>query len=412
MQSRKRLAFWCALGGLALLALGVNASRLGAAFHRWQLQRLSLPQLEQEAQAHPTDAETRYQLGLRYAHASRYHDATREFLAVVQQEPARPEVFNDLGVTYLLQERYYEALVSFQGALTARPEFAAAQANLGRLHLATKMPFTATRELEQAARLAPHDVRTLCDLGEAYQATLNLKAAEQTYRRALAVDPKDPAAHLGLGKTCFSLTRYQEAEREMKAALALDPKNGAALQGLGRVRLQTAVSPKDLEAARDLLQQAAKLEPNEPEIEYDLGRVALRLEQPQEALKHLERALTLSPQHPGALHELARALRAAGNTAAADRADFVFREQALGSREESRLEDQIRQTPNDAESKVRLAQIYLQTGKNGLAALLCRQLQETAPNHPRLPALLQELNRRRVEFNSPPPAVALEGRQK
>jgi cytochrome c-type biogenesis protein CcmH/NrfG len=267
---------------------------------------------------------------------------------------------------------------------------------MGRLHLATKMPFTAVRDLEAAVRLDPGDVHALCDLGQAYQQTLNFKSALAVYERVLRRDPRNLAARIGRGKTWFGLTDYDRARRELQAALAVAPVDAAALGTLGRLELQRATAPADLVTAKQLLERATRADPGDPEPWYDLGRVNERLGQPAAAIVALDRALRLSPQHPGAFFEMGHALRAAGRTREADRVDAAFRQLSLESREESRLEEQVHQSPHDWNAQARLAELYLGTGKPGMAALLCKQIAEGDPRNPRLDALLAELKRRRT----------------
>jgi len=395
MRSPKALALGIALAVLAAFALGVNAPRLQRAYHDRQLRRMSLARLESFVRAHPGDLDARYRLGLAYAREDRFLEATRELLAVVQQDPSRAAAWNDLGVAYLLQQRYYESLLALQSALAADPRFAPAHGNMGRLHLATQMPFTATPELERAARLAPDDPRLLCDLGEAYQQTLNMKSAEAVYRQALRRDPRNLDARRGLGRAYFGLADYARAEQALAQALVLAPEDAATLHALGRLRLERAVSPVELDEARGLLERAAKGDPEDPEIWYELAKVRLRLEKPEAALSALERALTLSPQHPGAMYLRGRALRAAGRTAQAERAEIVFRRMSLRLREETMLEERLQGNPRDWDARARLTELYLLSRKVGLAALVYRQLQDGAPNHPRLPVLRRQLELQR-----------------
>lgn len=391
--ARRSRWLWLALAGVILLAAAVYAPKLWERRQERQLSRMALPELETRARQQPADLKARYRLGLAYARDNRYREAVGEFMAVLEKDPVRPDVLNDLGVVYLLQDRYYEALVALQGALTARPNYAPAYANLGRLHLATKMPFTAVRELEKSVELDPQSVDTLCDLGEAYQRTLNLKSARDTYERALKIKPDHVAARIGLGRSLYSLAQYDAAEQTLNDALRLTPENPVILQTLGRIRLEKSRTDADLIAAKELFQRAVKADPQEGEAWYDLGRVNLRLKQPGAAVEDLRRALQLDPQHTGTMHQLERALRAVGRISEADRVAKVHKERALREREELRLEEALARSPKDWDSAARLAELYIQSGKQGLAALTVRNLQEGAADHPKLPALTEAMRR-------------------
>lgn len=353
---------------------------------------MSLTGLEHIVKEQPDNTEARYSLALSYIQSNRYTDGTHELLKVLDKEPVRADVLNDLGVCYLFQQRYYEALVALEAALTAKPNYAPAYANLGRLHLITKMPFTAMREMEKAVQLDGTNVTALCDLGEASQQTLNLKNAVSAYQRAIKRDNHYVLAYVGLGRSLYSLGRYDEAEKVLNQALALSPNHPTALSTLGKLHLDKATNAESLAATHKLFERVSQLDPLNPDVWYDLGRVYLREGKPTEAITTLSRSLNLSPQDTGALHELERALRAAGRTTEADRVGQEFQKLALREREETHLEEHIAHDPQDWDARVRLALSYLETGNRGMALLLCRQVQHSAPQTPQLAILQQRLN--------------------
>ena len=378
-----------------LLARGWTASQ--TASQEAKLQQMSVSELETMVKSQPDNESARYKLGLAYTRDNRFSDATKTLLSVLEQEKEptsqTADVLNDLGVLYLLQERYYESLVTLQQALALRPNFAAGYANMGRLHLATKMPFTATKELQKASELDPKNLSILCDLGEAHQQTLNHDAAEKIYQHALQLDPNHVPARLGLGKVYYSEGKNAQAIEALNEVLKVSPDSAPAELTLARLGIETAQSPTELQAAADHIHKALASDPQSPDGWYDLGRITLRQNHPAEAIEALKKALAYSPQHNGALHQIERALRAAGRTADADRTAKVLQERSLREREELRLEEHIDHNPQDWDAYAQLAEIYLLASKRGLAALLCEKLKQNAPQHPRLAGLLQELNR-------------------
>lgn len=366
------------------------------------MKRMSAAELKALVRSQPDNTQARYRLGLAYAREDRLREASEEFLAVLQKDPVRADVLNDLGVTYLLQQRYYECLVALEGALTLKPDLAITHANLGRLHLATKMPFTAVRDFEKAVKLDPKRADALCDLGEAYHQTLNHKSAEKVYLQALDLDKRNVIAHLGLGRTYHSMGQYDRSEQELNTALSLNPDDPGALLALGRLRLDRAKTPEDLRAVQEITKSVLKGDELNPEAWYDLGRIALRLGNADDAVRYQKRALQLSPQHMSALHQMERALRAAKRTAEADRVARVFKERSLREREETHLEEVISRNPNDWDSQARLGELYLLSGKKGVAMLILRRMQEGVPDHPKLPGLIQGLNRLNAATSQPP----------
>ena len=402
---RLRRGLWLVFPLLAVLAAAVYLPPYLAAKQEAQMRRMTLPEIEKETHNRPDDMTARYLLGLAYAKEGRYPEAVREFLSVLDKEPTRVEALNDLGAVYLLQDRYYESLVALQGATTAKPDYAPAWANMGRLHLATKMPFTAVKELEKAIQLEPRSVSALCDLGEAYQRTLNHNAAEKVFKQALEVDSRSVQARLGLGKTYYAKANYEQAEKELATAQAQAPEDAQILLTLGRIRMEKARAPEDLKAIQTLQETALRADPDNPDVWYDKGRIAMRLEQPTEAIEYFRRTLQLSPQHLGAMNQLERALRKAGRTADADRLAKIFQKRVLEDREETQLEERITHYPQDWDAQARLTELYLNTDKRGLATLVCLRLKNGAPDHPKLPDLMRRLNLNAANAPSAVPQV-------
>jgi tetratricopeptide (TPR) repeat protein len=86
-----------------------------------------------------------------------------------------------------------------------------------------------------------------------------------------------------------------------------------------RIQLSRAVAP---EAALGVLQEAAKLAPQDPGVPTELARVYLELHRNGEALAQAGRALALAPGEPHALNNRGAVLLAMNQTAAARR-DFL-----------------------------------------------------------------------------------------
>jgi cytochrome c-type biogenesis protein CcmH/NrfG len=166
------------------------------------------------------------------------------------------------------------------------------------------------------------------------------------------------------------------------------------------MKLERAVTPQDIASAKSLLEQAVQIDPQEPEAWYDLGRVAVRSGDPKTAIRHFARALTLSPEHPGATYQLARALRTEGREADADRVERSFREMSLRSREISRLEEVMLANPRDWKDCRRLAELYVADGKPGMALLYLGRLEMGMPSDPGLPALRQAVNALMAQRNN------------
>ena len=204
-----------------------------------------------------------------------------------------------------------------------------------------------------------------------------------------------------MGKVYYSEGKNEQATISLNEALKLAPGSAPALLTLARIGIETAQTPDQLQAAADKIQTALKTEPQSSDGWYDLGKIAIRQNRPKDAIEHLKKALAASPMHNGALHQIERALRADGRTAEADRTKKVLEERLLREREELRLEEYIEHHPKDWDAQGKLAEIYLLSGKRGLAMLLQQRLQQNAPDNAALPALNKALGQQTAPPSSP-----------
>jgi tetratricopeptide (TPR) repeat protein len=386
----RRLIGWSALC-LSVLSVGLYGPDAWLAYQNRRLREMPLAALEKAVSEPGAGADAAYALGLRYVRENRLQDAVKAMLLANQKAPLRADILNDLGATYLVMDRYYECLVALQGAVLADPKFAPAHANLGRLHLSTRMPFTAMRDLETSVKLDSGSLAAWTDYGEAALRTLNYTTAEKAFRRALELKPDHVEALVGLGNTLFARARYPEAQEQIERALKLDAHHAGAMLARGRLLVNTASGPQDLAAAAEVFRAVTREHDAVADGWYELGRVTLQMRRAAEAVELLKEALRRNGDHPGAMNQMERALRAAGRTADADRTAAVFKQRSLREREETRLEEHIARHPDDWDARANLAAIYLETGKRGLALLVIKQLKDGKPDHRLLPALEAKL---------------------
>ena len=147
-------------------------------------------------------------------------------------------------------------------------------------------------------------------------------------------------------------------------------------------------------AARPLLLGALDRGSMDPEVQYDLGRVALAAREPEAARSALEKALRLSPEHTGALTQLQRAARMAGKEAEADRLAKRLRETLLRAREVQRLEERVGREQSSWDDRAKLAELYIELGRLSLANIILREMQTGAPQHAQLERLKRVLLQR------------------
>jgi predicted Zn-dependent protease len=129
------------------------------------------------------------------------------------------------------------------------------------------------------------------------------------YRQALAAQPGDPMARYLLGVACFETGQLETAQQLLEAAR--DQGIAAAERELGRVALRL----RQPEQSRALLSRVLAREPQDPEALADLAKAHEALGEPETAADAYRRALAVAPDMEAAHHGLALISGRAGNEA-------------------------------------------------------------------------------------------------
>jgi len=155
----------------------------------------------------------------------------------------------------------------------------------------------------------------------------NDKAAA-VYMRYLQSEPGDVEALVGLAEACLDINQIAKAQEAAQGAFSRDSTNVEARLALARVGLETrdkalkqqalylyATLPdsirltardyarigashsenKNFPKAQEYLNKAMALDPQEPEVHFQLGMVSLRTNKPDSAIVHFQKASSLKP---------------------------------------------------------------------------------------------------------------------
>ncbi len=134
------------------------------------------------------------------------------------------------------------------------------------------------------------------------------REARAHFSAALELDPQYTEAYVGLadtrvfdvvyGFTEFPRKAFQEARQYVDAALAIDPNNAGAHSTKGYLAMRTGA----YELAVEELRRAIDLNPNDWRSYRYLGAVLLYSGQPEEALRWYELAMTYAPVTTPGMH--------------------------------------------------------------------------------------------------------------
>ncbi len=156
------------------------------------------------------------------------------------------------------------------------------------------------------------------------------------YRAILAQQPGLPGIHYRLGRLLLSLpetsvtaTTRDEARREFEGELKINPRNAGAEYVLGELARQA----RDWPQATEHFSKAAKLDPLFADAFIGWGRSLIATRQFADAVAPLEQAAKLQPDNPAAHYHLAIAYSRTGRREDGERESAVFRQASEKARQ-------------------------------------------------------------------------------
>jgi tetratricopeptide (TPR) repeat protein len=338
---------------------------------------------EKLAQIDPKVPEVRAKLGLIYYMQSRCADAVPQLRTALQLKPGLPNAGTLLSICYAELGRYSEAVPGLEKAFSHLSDAKlrrltglqllrsytslgqrdkAVQVALGLSHLYPDDPeilydtghffgSLAYSSMKRLEAVAPQSIWVLEASGEKYEAQGAYEAAIVQYRKVIALDPARPDIHFRLGHallgTAGARDQFAEALGEFQKEYDLSSSSSAAYE-IGEIYRKKGQSEK----ARQYFAIAIKDQPDFEEAQVGLARALLQLDQPSQALPHLQQALKVNPDNDVSHYQLARVYSALGDTSAKARELREFQrlrqvkqdQQTLLSQGQFQVSDVTRQT--------------------------------------------------------------------
>lgn len=200
-------------------------------------------------------------------------------------------------------KRYADAVAAYERALRIEPDDAEALAGLGRTLMAAGREAEGLRAMQAAVRLNPNLTRER-QVVETYLGRDARQAPTANATIAVAARAAlDPGRALDRARAAYQAGRYAAALREARAATNAEPRSlPAAL-----LRAQMAAFMGEFDEARAAYATAALLGPDDPRRLYAAATFAVQIGAYDEAVRDLDRMVTLQPSSVQLLFEHAPA---------------------------------------------------------------------------------------------------------
>ncbi len=220
-------------------------------------------------------------------------------------------IWETMGVVYGKLNKTDKELYAFKKLLDLQPQDVQANKRVGLILLDKGQTSSALVNLEVALTGAPEDNEILLALGDGYLKTKRPKEASQALTKAAEIKPQDVEIRLKLMDAYTAAGMKEEADKEQdklaaldKSIVSKDKKNIDSRQRLAQYSLEK----NDLKTAYSLYQDLSSLTPEDSAVFKRLYLIAVKTDQPQNAIKHLKSYLALDSTSAGAYKSLGNLL--------------------------------------------------------------------------------------------------------
>ena len=220
----------------------------------------------------------------------------------LQLNPDNLIVYNTLVAAYSRKQDFDNAGETLKKMIELEPNFTPAYISLGNISREKQLYDDAIAQYKTALKVNPKSFAAQSSLAVTYQAAGKKEDAIKEYKQLIAQLPQTPAPSAAVVYNDLAWL-YAEDSNKLDEALSfaqkaneLAPRSGDVLDTLGWVHFKRGIYKE----AIDKFKAAVIFTPNQPTIHYHLGMAYYKTDQKEEALKELNKALTINPNFPEA----------------------------------------------------------------------------------------------------------------
>jgi len=256
----------------------------------------------------PDFASAHVTLGMLYTWTGKYDLASQELDDAIRQDKYNAQAYGAQAELFYRQGRNDEAETTLQKAISLAPEDWGLLQQLGSFYMETGKLAPSVEQWQKAVNLVPDNPRAYNNLGLVYRLQGRPADAEAAFRKVIDLDPTF-RHYMNLGDVFLDEGKYAEAKSAFEHAINLRPDYYRAWGGLATVYRSSGVDRAKVEEtyrkAISFTSDLRKQTPNDPYLLADAGDYYAALGMERESTPLLQQAAALAPDKPNVLYEVA-----------------------------------------------------------------------------------------------------------
>lgn len=256
----------------------------------------------------PKNLELLDALGQLYIKSGDDEKALPFYETIIKLSQSNVDAYNNMGGIYRRLKRYDESIDVLNKALKCDSKLTEVKYNLGFTYKLMGKDNEACDCFEYVVSENPNDVLAYNHLGSIYAIKKDYQKSISIYKRGLQVDPNHPILQYNLGRSYVAINSDSDAFKAFEAALRAKPSWKDAVKEYSALLNKYARTRESCE----VIQNAINLYPNDSYLYYLLGKTYLIQTDYANAIKALEKAISLDKSSPKYYECLIRAYERSG----------------------------------------------------------------------------------------------------
>lgn len=217
--------------------------------------------------------------------------AVKEFKTALLFDPDNVNVHNSLGVCYGVLEDFSKAIREFKESIRLSPKEVMPLYNAGLIYQLTGKKEKALKHFQKAGKLGEELFEIDFQTGKLFLELGKPEEGREYLEKALKLKPESSVALFYLGESFAATGMTDEAEAAYEKAIKINPNDAVSLSALGWLYEQKG---KNRDVSLAFCRQSVDIDPDNGLFRQRLGRLYMKRDLPEEALKEFKKAEKLS----------------------------------------------------------------------------------------------------------------------